>query len=90
MLATADYLGCAKRPDIAMTPAERIATMTDDELRAEQRRLHRELSAQSADPRHRQEPEYGHLLEAFGDTCAEANRRGMPDEVMEVKRRTDG
>jgi hypothetical protein len=90
MLATADYLGCAKRPDIAMTTAERIATMTDDELRAEQRRLHGELSAKSSDPRHREEPEYGHLLEAFGDTCAEANRRGMPDQALETMHRTDG
>ncbi|MGH3167756.1 MAG: hypothetical protein ACRDN0_17945 [Trebonia sp.] len=83
MLVTVGDLG-ATRPDITMTPAERIATMTDDELRAEQQHLHGELSAKSS-ARHQDEPEYGRLLEAFGATCAEANRRGMPDQVLEVE-----
>ena len=83
MLATADEL------DIAMTAAEGIAIMTEDELRAEQQRLHGELSARSSG-RHQDEPEYGRLLEAFGDACAEANRRGMPDQALEGERRTEG
>jgi hypothetical protein len=88
MLATVGDLGNAGRPDIAMTAAERIAIMTDVELRTEQQRLHGELSAKSSD-RHQDEPEYGRLLEAFGDACAEANRRGIPDQALEGERRTD-
>jgi hypothetical protein len=83
MLATVDG------PDIAMTAAERIAIMSDDELRAEQKRLHCELFVRSSG-RHEDEPEYGRLLEAFGDACAEANRRDMPDQALEGERRTEG
>jgi hypothetical protein len=53
-------------------------------------RAGRPAIAMTASGRHWDESEYGRLLQAFGDACAEANRRGMLDHALEGERHTEG
>ena len=82
LLLTVHALGCYGHPGMAMTLNERIATMTDSELRAEQGRLYDEIADTPAEARRDDNHDYKVLQQAYRQTCGEATRRGLNDEIL--------